>query len=150
MCIRDRWSVDQEGPPPSPGSSPLRGTDEGVFYNGVHAGTPEQAGADAVYVHSDWVWSTGEAHNFASSGSASLRLVLAQNKITGFRELYNRLSAGEKLKVPTFEQVKAAVALTGGQNFMWNKSRTEPNNPWRGVGELPSKDEAQKLVGEWM
>lgn len=140
------WSEDQEGPPPAEGSVPLRGTDPGIFYEGVHAGTPEAAGADAVYVHADWVWSTGEAHNFASSGGSSLRLVLALNGITGFRELYNRLSAGEQLKMPTFEQVKAAVVITGGQDFLWNKGP----GPRAGVGKFPSQEDAQKLVGEWM
>ena len=73
------WSADQEGPPAAAGSAPLRGTDPGLFYEGVHAGATEKAGADATFVHSDWVWSTGEAHNFASAGAASLRLVMAMS-----------------------------------------------------------------------
>jgi hypothetical protein len=140
------WSVDQQGPPPAANSAPMRGTDESVFYTGVYAGAGHPAGADAVFVHSDWCWSSVEAHNFASAGAASLRLVMAMNKVSGFRELYNKLSSGEAIKKPTFEQVRAAIALTESQNWMWNKGP----EPWKGVGQLPSEEEAQKIVGQWM
>lgn len=127
----------------SAGEGP-RGTDMTVIIQGVHSGSPEGAGKGAVFLHSDWVFSGFDAHNFAAAGGAVLRLTMAMNGVSRWRELWERLSAGKSLRLPSYEEAAAGTVLVGGKKWLWFAEQA-----MYGV-QLPSDEEAQTLVGQWM
>lgn len=124
-----------------------RGTDQTVLIQGVHSESVEGAGRGAVFLHSDWVFSGFDAHNFAAAGAAVLRLTMAMNDLTRWRQLWGTLSSVEssaKVRLPSYEEAAAGTAIVGGQDWLWFRE-----GAFDGV-KLPSKEEAVELVGGWM
>lgn len=118
------------------------GTDLLVRDRGVTAANPDGAGADAVFVHTDGVFSSFDVHNFGAVGAPTLRLVLAMNGIATFRELWQKGGKGG-LRLPTIDEVAAAIVLVDGIDWLWRSA-----DAYNGV-TLPSRDEAQALLAEW-
>jgi hypothetical protein len=120
------------------------GTDWLTGNTGVHADAPQGAGADAVFVHNDGVFSSFDTHNFGAIGSPALSLIFKMNGCNSFRELWEK-GREQKLRVPDFEQCKAAVVLTDGLSWLWG-----PREPALKGVELPSMDEAKRVLAEWL
>lgn len=115
------------------------GTDDLTKTLGVSITQPTIAGARAVFINSDHVWAGLECHNFGSIGAGVLRLVMGLNGVTTFRGLWEAGQAGP-LRLPTLEQNKAAIVLSGGTEWLWGGQEV-----FEGVS-LPSRAEAEALL----
>lgn len=119
------------------------GTDPLATVTGVTEQAPVGAGRGAVFLHHDGVFSGFDAHNFGAAGAAALRLIMVKNGLSTFGELYEVLAEGLPVQIPTFEETKAAVVVTGGAQWVW-----DPPASYDGV-ELPSAEAAEQLVGQF-
>ncbi len=118
---------------------PEGGTDPLTQANGVHVDAPDGAGADAVFLHVDGLFSGFDAHNFGAAGAGSLKLILQMNSCQTYRQLWERARAGG-LQLPNYRQIAAQVVLTGGDRWLWN-----PTEAWQGV-QLPSPEQARAIL----
>eukprot|EP00892_Ulva_mutabilis_P003865 jgi/Ulvmu1/1850/UM012_0006.1 len=118
------------------------GTDPLVLERGVSAAAPDGAGADAVFVHTDGLFSGFDVHNFGAVGAPTLRLVMAMNGCRTFREMWEKERAGP-LQLPGYDEVAAAVVLAGGTEWLWT-----PDAAYDGV-TLPTREDAAELLAEW-
>ena len=118
------------------------GTDPLVQARGVSAAAPEGAGADAVFVNTDGVFSGFDVHNFGAVGAPTLRLVMEMNGCETFREVWEKGRAGP-LQLPAFDDVTAAVVLAGGTEWLWNSGTA-----YDGV-TLPSRADAAARLEWW-
>ncbi|MEL6602050.1 MAG: hypothetical protein AAFP20_02355 [Cyanobacteria bacterium J06614_10] len=115
------------------------GTDPLTSQLGVHAGAPAGAGQDAIFLHTDGIFSGFDAHNFGAVGAATLRLIMDMNHLTKYRTLWER-GRSETLNIPNYDQIAAKIVLTNGQKWIW-KNETA----WKGV-QLPYEEDARQLL----
>ena len=118
------------------------GTDMLVQQQGVHAGAPEGAGADAVFLHPDGLFSGFDAHNFGASGSSNLRIIMNMNGCVTFRDVWERAQEGP-LRLPTYKETAAGVELCNGKHWLW-----EWDSAWSGV-QLMHPRIAREILGEF-
>eukprot|EP00892_Ulva_mutabilis_P003863 jgi/Ulvmu1/1849/UM012_0005.1 len=117
------------------------GTDTLVQAQGVHAGAPEGAGADAVFLHPDGLFSGPDAHNFGASGASNLRIIMNMNDCVTFREVWEKAQEGP-LKLPSYQETAAGVELCNGKHWLW-----EWDNAWNGV-QLMHPNKAREILGD--
>eukprot|EP00892_Ulva_mutabilis_P004577 jgi/Ulvmu1/2491/UM137_0017.1 len=120
-----------------------RGTDPMTANLGVSERRQTFAGRDAVFLHFDGVYAGGDAHNFGTSGAPALRMAMKLNGVDTLRGLWEKGREGP-LEVPTAEQMRAAVVVTGADEWLWDRG-----GAYEGV-TLPEVDEAEQLLeGVW-
>lgn len=108
------------------------------------------AGKDAMFLNcnSPYNESAFDNHNFSSSTSQFLSLVLCANKAAGYRDLWNKAREGDMvIPEPTDELIRAVITLTNGARYLW-----KPEEAWEGVDKsvLPDLETAKSLVREKM
>lgn len=118
------------------------GTDPLVVEQGVSIRNPDGAGADAVFVNPDGLFSGFDAHNFGASGASNLRIVMNMNKCQTLRDVWVKGQDGP-LRMPTYQETAAGVELCMGKRWLWN-----PNEAWNGVQLMPPY-EARRILGKF-
>lgn len=109
-----------------------------------------RAGKDAVFLNCNTPYNDKafDNHNFSSSTSQFLSLVLHKNNARGYRDLWEKARAGEmKIHDNVDELCRAVITVTNGTDYLWN-----PEDAWDGVDKsiLPDLETAKVLLREQM
>jgi len=118
------------------------GTDPLTRDQGVSVAEPEGAGADAVFLHPDGLFSGFDAHNFGASGASNLRIIMNMNDCVTFRDVWEKAQEGP-LRLPTYKETAAGVELCNGKHWLW-----EWDSAWSGV-QLMHPRIAREILGEF-
>eukprot|EP00177_Eucheuma_denticulatum_P000352 GFKZ01000604.1.p1 GENE.GFKZ01000604.1~~GFKZ01000604.1.p1 ORF type:complete len:459 (+),score=70.60 GFKZ01000604.1:445-1821(+) len=108
------------------------------------------AGREAVFLNCDTPWNAEafDNHNFSSSTSQYLSVVMAASGATGYADLWDKARRGEMV-VPegVNEIVNAMIVVTKGAEYLW-----DPEAAWKGVDRsvFPDRTQALRLLREKM
>lgn len=118
---------------------------------GVNGKWRWRGGKNAVYLNCDTPWnqSAFDNHNFSASTCQFLAVVMEVNRVSGFKELWEKAQTEDGLVMPENlnQVVNAMIVVTRGKDFLWQKEKA-----WQDVDEtvFPDRKQAVEIVRQYV